>query len=120
MLFSFLVEFSDNFACIVSVNCFFFFVKQLISQAIQARLKRNAKVTTIDFFELLSLVRKREKKVASNCNSRPVLFFLVDLVLAQILHVKWTITVRRKKLFGNASAFFCSVDTITQLSSFFC
>ena len=75
MLFSFLVEFSDNFACIVSVNCFFFFVKQLISQAIQACLKRNAKVTTIDFFELLSLVRKREKKVASNCNSQPVLFF---------------------------------------------
>ena len=54
---------TTSLALIVSVNCFFFFVKQLISQAIQARLKRNAKVTTIDFFELLSLVRKREKKL---------------------------------------------------------
>ena len=51
--FLFSVEFSDNFACIDSVNCFFFFSKQPIGQAIQTCLKRNAKVTTIGFFELL-------------------------------------------------------------------
>ena len=87
--FLFLVEFSDNFACIDSVNCYFFFSKQPIGQAIQTCLKRNAKVTTIGFFELLLPI----------ATIGQFFFFLVDLVLPQILHVKWTITVRRKKFF---------------------
>ena len=88
-MFFFLVEFSDNFACIDLVNCFFFFSKQPIGQAIQTCLKRNAKVTTIGFFELLLPI----------ATIGQFFFFLVDLVLPQILHVKWTITVRRKKFF---------------------
>ena len=78
---SFLVEFSDDFACIWSVNCFFFFSTQSFGQANRACLKKK---------HLLSLVtcchwsQGKKKQLGNEAKSS---FFPLDLFLQQSFFV---------------------------------
>ena len=74
---SFLVEFSDDFACIWSVNCFFFFQHNHSGKQIELVSKRN----TCCHWSLVVIGHKEKK---SNLGMRrKVLFFPLDLFLQQ-------------------------------------
>ena len=62
---SFLVEFSDDFACIWSVNCFFFF--NTIIRASKSSLSQ--KETLVVIGHLLSLVTRKKKQLGNEAKS---------------------------------------------------
>ena len=84
------------------MNCYFFFSKQPIGQAIQTCLKRNAKVTTIGFFELLLPIATIGQ------------FFFFSRRFGAASNI-----TREVDDYGKEKKVFFPVDSIFRLSSFF-